>query len=190
MQNDRPIKIIVGSKNPVKLKAAEKAFSTLFPKFTVSVEGVSVPSGVAAQPMSDHETKAGAIERVKGVRKLHPEADFWVGLEGGIERLDGRLWCFAWAIVGSSDQIGEGRSAAFPLPNEISKLVEQGHELGTADDMLFGRVNSKQQDGTVGILTHGALTRLDYYVQPLMLALIPALNRELDFGSCKEWHKP
>jgi non-canonical (house-cleaning) NTP pyrophosphatase len=38
-------------------------------------------------------------------------------------------------------------------------LVESGKELGDADDIVFGKSNSKQQNGAVGILTHDIITR-------------------------------
>ena len=55
----------------------------------------------------------------------------------------------------------------------MAALVRAGAELGAADDAYFGRVNGKQHDGTVGMLTRGAITRTTYYVQPLVLALLP-----------------
>ena len=52
-------------------------------------------------------------------------------------------------------------------------------ELGAADDQFFAQENSKQGGGSVGILTHGAITRQTYYNQAIILALIPFLNEEL-----------
>jgi non-canonical (house-cleaning) NTP pyrophosphatase len=52
-------------------------------------------------------------------------------------------------------------------------------ELGHADDLVFKAQNSKQQGGSVGLLTHGLVTRETYYEQALLLALIPFLNEEL-----------
>jgi non-canonical (house-cleaning) NTP pyrophosphatase len=49
-------------------------------------------------------------------------------------------------------------------------------ELGHADDIVFGRNNSKQQTGAVGILTREVITRAEYYSHGGVLALIPSLN--------------
>jgi non-canonical (house-cleaning) NTP pyrophosphatase len=46
-------------------------------------------------------------------------------------------------------------------------------ELGDADDAVFGRSNSKQANGSIGLLTDDALTRTEYYVQAVIMALIP-----------------
>ena len=52
-------------------------------------------------------------------------------------------------------------------------------ELGTADDIVFKRQNSKQGDGSVGILTHGAVDRAAYYKLAITLATIPLINKDL-----------
>ena len=68
---------------------------------------------------------------------------------------------------------GISKTSSFLLPNKISSmLLTQNIELGTADDLVFNRVNSKQGSGTVGILTNHLITRSDYYDHALVLALI------------------
>jgi non-canonical (house-cleaning) NTP pyrophosphatase len=52
-------------------------------------------------------------------------------------------------------------------------------ELGKADDLIFEQENSKQQGGSVGILTQGVINREEYYRQAIILALIPFLNKPL-----------
>jgi non-canonical (house-cleaning) NTP pyrophosphatase len=52
-------------------------------------------------------------------------------------------------------------------------------ELGDADDVVFGRTNSKQENGAVGLLTENVIDRTAYYVQALILALIPFKNSVL-----------
>lgn len=181
------MQIVVGSTNPVKIDAAQGAFAQVFPDATLDVIGVSAESGVGDQPMSDDATLRGAHNRVDYVRTHHPDANFWVGQEGGVEQRNGSLYCFAWmAIIGrGSDGVlreGHGRTATFILPDEVATLVHQGKELGDADDIVFGRSNSKQQNGSVGILTHDRITRSDFYVPALVLALIPFMQPELTFS--------
>ena len=59
--------------------------------------------------------------------------------------------------------------------------MRQGIELGHADDQVFGRSNSKQQNGSVGLLTGDVVDRTAYYVQAVILALIPFKNPTLTF---------
>lgn len=50
------MKIVIASKNPVKMTAALEGFRSLFPHQEFEIAGVSVPSGVRDQPLSDAET--------------------------------------------------------------------------------------------------------------------------------------
>ncbi|MBX7143359.1 MAG: inosine/xanthosine triphosphatase [Oligoflexia bacterium] len=171
--------IVVGSKNQVKVNAALKAFQRAFQGTAFTAIGAEVASGVAVQPMSDAETLRGALNRAKRVQSLHPKADYWVGIEGGIEQTEYGMAVFAWIVVCSPRGEGRGRTGAFFLPPAIEELVRQGDELGVADDKVFGRTNSKQSNGSVGILTNDLITRTDYYEHAVLLALIPELQPEL-----------
>lgn len=170
------LRVLVASANPVKRHAAREGFRTLVGARAVDVEGIAVPSGVAHQPLSDEETLRGALQRVETLRELAPEADFWVGLEGGVQPEGDELLAFAWAVVASRKRIGRARTAAFVLPDEIARLVRTGIELGEADDRIFGRVGSKQEDGAVGLLTGGAIDRARLYAPAVTLALLPFHN--------------
>lgn len=180
--------VIVASKNPVKLEAARRGFLRLFAGDAFSFEEVSVPSGVKDQPFSNQETLQGALNRARAAREQCPQADYWVGIEGGVapamegEGSGEELWAFAWVAVLDRARVGKGRTGTFLLPPRISRLVRQGKELGEADDIVFGRTNSKQENGAVGLLTDNVIDRTDYYVQAVILALIPFKNSDLYDG--------
>lgn len=171
--------IVVASLNPVKAAAVLGGFERLFPEEEFVVQAVSVPSGVSDQPMTDGETRQGARNRARKAREARPEADFWAGVEGGCELQDGELVAFAWVEVLSRERESHARTAAFRLPPEVQKLVEDGMELGDADDRIFGKSNSKQLNGAVGLLTGNVMTRTSLYEQAVVLALIPFKNPEL-----------
>ena len=171
------MKVVVASHNPVKISAAREAFGLQFPDRDIEFIPLSVPSGVADQPMSDAETLRGARNRVNNARRAEPGADYWVGLEGGLDTFDGHLAAFAWmAVGGPGGGIGESRSPTLPLPPEVQRLVREGHELGEANDRVFATVNSKQGGGAYGLLTEGLYTRESIYTQTLVLALIPFVH--------------
>lgn len=208
--------VIIASTNPVKIDATRQAFEAMFAQESESIlsggftqskdagdvyhfQGVDVPSGVSHQPMTDAETLTGARTRAGNARTAHPEADFWVGIEGGVEERmkdapmrtvatppseggrmkDEGMHAFAWVVILSRDLTGEARTGTFQLPPEITRLVREGVELGHADDIVFQRSNSKQKDGAIGILTDGLIDRTAYYVHAVMLALVPFKKREL-----------
>ena len=174
-----PESVVVSSTNPVKLEAVRLGFERMFPESEFEFSAVTVVSGVSDQPMTDAETLLGAKNRAEAARAARPEADFWTGLEGGAEAYEGRLSTFAWIYIIGPGGRGKCRTATHELPNEISQLVAGGMELGDADDLFYGRKNSKQLNGSVGLLTKDIFTRTSLYLEAVMLALIPFRNAEL-----------
>lgn len=175
-----PQRIVVASRNPVKIQAALQGFQEMWPDTAWTAEGVSAPSGVSDQPMGDAETYQGAYNRVQNARQMQPEADYWVGIEGGnIRMADGSMEVMAWVVVQSLTQQGKARTAGFYLPQRIIDLIDAGYELGHADDIVFGVDNSKQTTGSAGLLTGGVMYRLRFYVPAVILALIPFKRPEL-----------
>ena len=63
-----------------------------------------------------------------------------------------------------------------PLPDAVRDLVNDGLELGTANDRVFSKVNSKQKGGAFGLLTNGRMTRESVYAQSISIALIPFVH--------------
>lgn len=174
------MKIIVASKNPVKVNAIQMAFKKVFPESVFEVQGISVPSDVNDQPLSEEETLLGATNRSNNAKKAVSYADFWVGIEGGLEEVSNGMETFAWVVVTSKEgSVGRGRTGSFFLPDDVVKLIKQGLELGEADDIVFNRNNSKQDIGSVGILTGELITRTTYYEAAIIFALIPFKNEEL-----------
>jgi inosine/xanthosine triphosphatase len=175
--------ILVASNNPVKIQAALNGFQKMFPGEPFEIQGMSVPSGVSDQPMTSAETLQGALNRARGAAQQ--PADFWVGIEGGCEEMQEEMQAFAWVVILSRNRIGKSRTGTFTLPDEITRLVRQGVELGEADDRVFNRANSKQGNGAVGILTDDVIDRTVYYEQAVILALIPFKNPNLSFETAE-----
>ncbi len=176
------IKIVVASKNPVKIDAAEQAFQRMFRNENLEVAGVSVSSGVSEQPMTDEETYIGATNRANNAYDNKNDADYWVGIEGGLEEKNDEIEAFAWIVVRSRDgKYGKGRTSTFFLPKKIVEFIRQGKELGDAIDVVFKEDNSKQKQGAIGLLTDNNIDRTKYYVEPIIIALIPFKNPELYF---------
>ena len=182
MYNNSMNTIVVGSENPVKISAVEAGFMAMFPNEEFHVLGVSVESGVADQPMNDTDTLLGATNRAMNAKKVNNDADYVVGLEGGIEELEDSLCAFAWIVVISKNgRVGMAKTAVFFLPKEVETLVRSGIELGKAMDQIFGVKNSKHSSGSTGLLTDGVLNRTEYYKQAVILALIPHKNTGMQF---------
>ncbi|OAE07261.1 inosine/xanthosine triphosphatase [Pantoea sp. OXWO6B1] len=161
--------VVAATINPAKIRAIAQAFNDVFGEGSCHIEGVEVESGVAAQPLTNHETRTGARQRVMNARQVRPEADFWVAIEAGIEEES----AFAWMVVENQKQRGESRSASFTLPPVVMAGLREGRELGEEMTRLTGVENIKHKGGAIGTLTNGLLSRTSVYHQALILALCP-----------------
>lgn len=175
-----PLNVIVASANPVKLSAASQGFALVFPKDVFTFSGKGVPSGIPDQPIGSDQTLEGALNRISGLKSLEKDADYYVGIEGGIRKKGQDWFAFAWIAVESNDgRLGKAQTGQFMLPPPVVKLLDKGYELGDADDIVFGTSNSKQKSGAVGILTDNKIDRTQYYMHAMILALIPFKKPEL-----------
>lgn len=167
-------KVVVASLNPAKINAVKSAFQSAFPHQAFEFIGISVESEVDDQPMSNEETRDGALNRVRNAKISQPGADYYVGLEAGIED----NVTFAWMIIESDTHRGESRSASLMLPPLVIEKLDHANELGDVMDEVFGTENIKQKGGAISLLTQDLLTRSSVYHQALILALIPFTNPE------------
>jgi inosine/xanthosine triphosphatase len=159
--------VVVGSTNPVKIAAVGAVVERAWPG--CAARGVSVESGVPAQPFGDDETRRGARTRAQLALLSDPAADLGVGLEGGVVlEADGSMRTCAWAaVVDRRGIVSEGGSLAVPLPPSVAARVRGGEELGYAMDAVAAVVGTKHGRGAVGILTAGLIDRQGAY-EPLV----------------------
>lgn len=182
------MKILVGSKNPVKIEAVKEAFEKYYNE--VEVIGFSVESKVPTQPFNE-ETFLGAENRTFKLKDINAQqnlnADYFIGIEGGISKVFNR-W-FAYGVVCIMDKTnreGFGTSAHFELPEKIIKEIQKGKELGEVMDEIQNEQNTKQKRGAIGYFTKGKMTRKDLYVPGIITALIPFLHKDIFYKSYRQ----
>lgn len=164
--------VIVGSNNPVKINAARLAFENVWQEQEFEVDGIDVSSNVSDQPMTDQETYMGAKNRAVNVLNERPDADYAVGLEGGLQQFQDQWFCTGWVVVMNRvGDIGSGTTIRIQIPQKMIDIVNEGNDLGGATDTLFDRINVKQQEGLFGILTNNALTRTTAFRDGIVAAL-------------------
>ncbi len=176
-------KVLVGSENPVKISSVETAFLKYFDK--VEVSGFNVESKVPAQPVNE-ETFEGAKNRALALLQKNQveslNADFFVGIEGGIIKTYNRWFAFGgMCIINKEGQTGFGTSPHFELPQKIIDDLLNGIELGDVMDKIQNEQNTKQKHGAIGFFTNGRMSRSELYVPGLITALIPFLHPDLFF---------
>lgn len=172
-------KVAVGSQNPVKIASVKNAFTAAFPEETWEIVGTDVSSGVSHQPLSEIETITGARNRAREALEA-AQADFGVGLEGGMNQIEGKWFDCGWiVVVDKNGNEGMASSVRMSVPQKFIDIIESGKELGHATDMLFDTENSKQDIGYFGLMTNGHLTREKEYTDAVIAALAKFLHPHL-----------
>ncbi|SFH56404.1 inosine/xanthosine triphosphatase [Halorubrum aquaticum] len=168
------MRVGVGSGNPVKRRAVERALGT---NETESVESVAVPSGVSEQPTGHAETVAGAENRAAAVLEAGGY-DLGVGLEGGVARFEGvdGLFLVMWAAVDDGDRVGRGSGPSLRLPDGVADRVDAGGELGPIMDDVLDTTGVARRGGAAGALTNGGLDRTDALAAAVSGALGPFVS--------------
>ncbi|MFP7478137.1 DUF84 family protein [Terribacillus saccharophilus] len=147
------MKMIVGSKNPAKVQAVSEVFGTKW-----DLESAAVDSGVSAQPMSDEETRQGAIQRAIACSKLDGAAA-GIGLEGGVTQMDDGLYICNWGALAVGDKVWSASGAKLLLPDFIAEPVLAGKELGPVMRAFTSRQDISTTEGAVGVFTNGHMSR-------------------------------
>lgn len=155
--------IAIGSKNPAKIQAISEVFST------DSVSSVDVASQVSAQPLSDEETRRGAMNRA--IQCVQSDAsDMGIGLEGGVMYMEGQLYLCNWGALAIKDkEIITASGARIALPDEFDHELKRGMELGDLMDVYVERKDVRKNDGAIGVLTNGLIKRKEMFVHVVRL---------------------
>ncbi|KUP05529.1 NTPase [Bacillus coahuilensis p1.1.43] len=149
--------IAIGSKNPAKVGAVERACR---PYLTGDFYSVDVDSGVSSQPFTDEETIQGAVNRAKKAC-LHLDANMGFGLEGGVQETSHGLFLCNWGAIYLREQQDSmiAGGARILLPEEIACRLRNGEELGPVMNDYSNRNDVRSKEGAVGIFTNSLMTR-------------------------------
>jgi inosine/xanthosine triphosphatase len=177
------LQVLVISMNPVKIRAAQEAFSNFYDNPVISQFDITKvdPKGVhlKAQPIGEEQTYEASRWRVIKARNHNPGFNFYVGIEGGVVLTPHKKpRIIVYSSVSNSSYVETVRGCEIPLPNQFyEELCNSPHmELGDLMTNISGISNIKQKEGAVGFLTRNIVTRLDILKQSVMMALIPFLN--------------
>jgi inosine/xanthosine triphosphatase len=181
----KPLIVAIGSQNKAKVGAVKKVFGRVFPDYEIVFVPLATESRVKDQPIQNNETMIGAINRARHARDLSPEADYFVGLEGGVDiGAGGHSFVFGWvAIINVDQRMHLGSSSWVELPNGFHKplLMDRANlgdlirEIATVDDQEV-----RQVIGTNGVLTAGFYTREQEFCDAVTCALAPFLTDYYD----------
>lgn len=167
------MKVAVGSTNPVKVRAVERALDAR----GASVRAVAVESGVAEQPRNRAEAIEGADNRARRALAA-TDADLSVGIEGGVtslEAVDG-LFLIMWASVTDGTRLEHGSGPSIRLPDSIADRIHAGEELGPVLDDVLDTSGVATEQGAAGVLTDGIVDRESSLAHAVAGALGPFVS--------------
>jgi inosine/xanthosine triphosphatase len=129
--------------------------------------------------MSDEESITGATNRAKAALEA-VQADYGVGLEGGLQQTNGEWFDCGWiAVVSKQGELGLGATVRVAIPPAVLKLIESGMELGDVCDVLFEGKNTKHDQGYFGLITKGVISRTNGYKDAVVMALVRFVHPQL-----------
>jgi len=177
------MKVIVASKNPIKIEAVREIIKKYKDLVNFQVDGIETNSGVSKQPKSLEETVRGAINRA--ITVFNNNYIYSFGIESGLmivpQTKTGSMDFCACAIYDGINY-NLGLSCAFEFPIKVIKMIhnkeidanEAFYRCGLTSDKKIGSCI-----GAIGLLTKGRINRKDYTKQSIQMALIQLENKKL-----------
>lgn len=163
------MKILIGTHNRAKTKAVQTISRMYYPE--AIFENIEVPSLVSDQPMSQEETRQGAINRASQLME-NSNALFGIGLEGGVTEIDGQMYICNWGALATQEgEVFTATGAGIPLPKELAEQLLAGAELGPVMDVYTNKNEIRHDEGAIGVFTNGLVNRSTMF-EHIMLLLI------------------
>lgn len=169
------MKIIVGSKNKIKVEAVEEVLKNYPHLREAEVLAIEAKSEVADQPKSLEETITGAMNRAKNA---FDNCDYSFGLESGLMTVPNTKSGFMDVCVCAiydGEEFHLGLSSAWEAPKMVTEHMIMGGLDMTQAALKAGyssNPNLGAAEGLVGVVTKGRLTRKEYTKQSIVTALI------------------
>lgn len=174
----QPVRVAVGSGNPVKVAAVEEELARLL-DVPLDVRGQAASSGVPEQP-KEGEILAGARQRALAAMKAWEGADYAIGVEAGLQR-DEEDWFDVQAavVLDAAGRETRGWGPAFQYPEWVTQRALAGEMVSdilgpVAQDPRIGGTT-----GAIGFLTDGRLERRELTRMAVLMAFVPRIRREL-----------
>lgn len=174
------MKLIIASKNPIKVQALREIIEQYTFVRGADIIALASNSGVGEQPTSLEETVRGAMNRAKNV---FGDCVYSFGIESGLMEVpyakSGFMDVCVCAIF-DGEEIHIGLSSVWEAPLSVSRyILEDGLDMNQAAKKagLTQKDQIGAQEGLVGIVTKGRLTRKEYTKQALQTAFIHLENK-------------
>jgi inosine/xanthosine triphosphatase len=188
------MRIAIGSTRPAKVQAVKDAWEVIGPQIArfedepVTFLSYDVAKTSPDMPLSLGHLMEGARSRVENLmlqlKREKQEADFYVGLEGGLHVVDAlgprrQAFLESWAYVCDGHTGAFGHGGGVFVPHRIADpVIDRGIEMGIVMDRVAGAQVSPSPEGAWGFLTRNLITRRQSFAIALIAAFAPFYNSE------------
>jgi len=170
----------LGTTNTPKTNAIREALTTCpyLLGVDVDIQGYRVASWIPDMPLTLAELRTGAKNRAIAVRLLCPEANYFVGMEGGVYRdsVWEEHWLTGLVYMENRDWQGHfGYSCHMPVPEiVVQKLYDgSGRDLEQIMHEIAGVENIGDHAGSFALWSSNMLTRTDQFRLATQCAIVP-----------------
>ncbi|KVE22198.1 NTPase [Burkholderia vietnamiensis] len=180
MPNEATV-IAIASENAAKINALRSVAAVVFGSYRIVA--VAVESGVSETPTSDAEAIGGCANRLAAMPSFCKDAvDYWVALEGLVERTAFGDFVYGWAAVRKTarPQPTYGCSGKVMLPMGLLDAMPANARLSTYVKDTLDASGDSQIDvlGTNGLLTRGLYDRTMEFETAIRCALGASLHAD------------
>lgn len=176
------MKIVVGSKNQVKVEAVRELIADYPTLIGSAVEGVDVESCVRHQPMTLEETIRGSRHRAL---QAFEHGDLGIGIEGGLTPVPytkSTYMNISACAIFDGKEYHIGLTSGFESPKSVMRcIIDKGLDMSDAyrEAGLTTSAHLGSREGAIGMLTGGRVDRKAYIKEALRCALIHIENAHL-----------
>lgn len=173
----------LGTTNIPKTQALRTALESCpyVAEHEIDIQGFKVASWVPEMPLTLAQLREGAKNRAQEVRRLCPEANFFVGMEWGVyhDSIGDESWLMG--VVYIEDISEEGHFAYtchMPVPRAVIRWLHDGswRDLDQIVESLGAPPDTGDSHGSFGLWSDMMLSRSDQFRLAVQCALSPFFN--------------
>mgnify|MGYP002631596041 CR=1 FL=1 len=164
------MKIVLTSISKIKESVVLESVKLLFPNEITELVKVDIET-TGPEPTGEQATLGQISKALEKAKTLHPDASFYVGMEGGVRETDLGMEEIAYVVIeNNSRQRSVSQAVSFPIPPEVAKMVRGGVVFAEAVNQTYATNDIKNNQGFIGLLTNQIVSKKALYFQPTVVA--------------------
>lgn len=164
--------IVVCSKNSAKNEAVKNVMKDYFEEF--DIKSLETKSKVSETPIGDEEGILGCLNRINDAMEQEPNGTLYVAMEGILTQNKYGSYLCGWTVIYNriKNEYYQGCSSKVNISEKIMKKMNKNKRLSDVVAKYIGSTDEEvSKIGTNGILTHGAYTRTQEFMDSITCAI-------------------